>query len=512
MKKNKILETMLSTDVYKTGHATLYPKGLEVVFSNFTPRSGNWAEIDEGGVIAIGMRYVINSLIKEWDDNFFKVGIEEMVDALLDYRDNVEEITGAVVDIDKWTELYKLGKLPLEFRAVEEGAFVPFKTPVLTVHNTDKRFPWLVNYLETRISSELWPIITAATKAKVIKDKLNKFADMTGTSREFVPYQAHDFSFRGMEGAHGAKLTGLGHLHFFEGSDNLPAILEAGHGASVVATEHSIMSAGTKEKEFETYKRLIVDNPKGILSIVSDTWNIYNVVDNILPKLKKEINARDGKLVIRPDSGEPISQLLGGAILPDKEFQPQADLGLFKLIEKHFGYMTNDKGFKILPIGFLWGDGMTLDRIEKVYQAMADAGYASENLVVGVGSYTYQLNTRDTYGFAMKATYVEVNGVGRNITKNPITDSGVKKSSTGLLAIINGKLVEETTWEVVNSEENELKAIDALKAIKAEQWKKYNSYIQKICNSSYEFQGESGLMKAYEDFPFEEWLDEEGDK
>lgn len=483
MKNNEILRTMLSTDVYKTGHATLYPKGLERVFSNFTPRSGNWAEVDEGGVIAVGMRYVINSLRREWHENFFSKPWMEIEQVVNDFQKNVKAITGADVNVSKWLELRDLGYLPLEFRAVKEGTFVPFKTPVMTVHNTDKRFAWLVNYLETRISSELWPIITAATKAKVIKDKLNKFADMTGTSRDFVPFQAHDFSFRGMEGAHGAKLVGLGHLHFFEGSDNLPAILQAGHGMSVVATEHSIMSAGTQEKEFETYERLIKDNPNGILSIVSDTWNIYNVVDNILPSLKKEINARNGKLVIRPDSGEPIEQLLGNEDLIDaedevgiglnvmlnnshnldrdgfKKLLTQKKKGLFRIIEEHFGYTTNEKGFKVLPIGFLWGDGMTLDRIEKVYQAMADAGYASENLVIGVGSYAYQLNTRDTYGFAMKATYVEIDGVGRNITKNPITDSGVKKSAKGLLAIVNGKLVEETTWKVINSKDNELKIV-----------------------------------------------------
>lgn len=454
----KILETIMATDVYKTGHKTLYPKGLEIVFSNFTPRSGNWAEIDTGFVVADGMRYVIKKLKEDWQE-FFDLKPFEAVLLIKEYEEKIKKILGIEEFSAKhFLELYKLQYLPLEFRAVEEGTHVKYKMPVMTIHNTDKKFPWLVNYLETKISSELWPIITASTTAYQIKQTLLRYARQTGTPEEFVKYQAHDFSFRGMEGVHGAKLVGIGHLKHFEGSDTLPAILESGHGASVIATEHSIMSAGTKEKELETYRRLIEENPNGVLSIVSDTWDIYNVVDKILPQLKELIlkrNERKGVLVIRPDSGDPLKQLFGDDCATDKRYK----LGLFKLIEKHFGYTLNEKGYKVLPIKFMWGDGMTPKKIREVYSRLSVKKYASLNLSIGVGSYTYQFKTRDTYGFAMKATYMEINGKGINIFKDPITDSGVKKSSKGLLAIIDGKLVEETTWDIVESKENQLKIV-----------------------------------------------------
>lgn len=470
-KMKRLLKVLLNTDVYKTGHRSLYPEGITKVFSNFTPRSGNWAKPNLGFVVAHGMEYVVKKIrhkLVYLIGRLTDIELEQVAD---EYSEVIKRTIGVKeYNTSHLLELFEYVKkhndLPLEFRAVAEGTKVEYKTPVLTIHNTDDKFPWLVNYLETWISSELWPIITASTKAYGIKQQLLKFAEETGTSPEFVPYQAHDFSFRGMEGTHGAKLVGIGHLQHFLGSDNFPAMLEVNKGASVIATEHSCMCAGTKEGEFETYKRLITQNPEGILSIVSDTWNIYNVVDVILPKLKDEILARNGKLVIRPDSGDAITQLLGDKTpiigtqdLPSSTLRHQINVGLFGLIEKHFGSTTNEKGFKVLPIGFLWGDGMTPEKITEVFTALKAAGYASENLAIGVGSYTYQLNTRDTYGFAMKATYVEVNGEGREIMKDPITDSGVKKSATGLLAIFDGTLKERATWEEVNSDENELKII-----------------------------------------------------
>lgn len=491
-KINKALETIMSTDVYKTGHKTLYNNDITKVFSNFTPRSGNWANPDLGFVVADGMRYVIKELKKEWNDNFFSLSISEVYKVVKLYEKEVVRMIGCkTFDASHFIELHKLGKLPLQFRAVEEGAHIPYKQPILTVHNTNDKFAWLVNYLETRISAELWPIVTASTKAYAIKQQLLKWAEKTGTDKAFVDFQAHDFSFRGMEGAHGAKLVGIGHLQHFIGSDNMPAILATGKGMSVIATEHSIMSSSAEVnqmvieendprlnemtmfalnsydfrtlQEFYTYKDLIENNPNGILSIVSDTFNIYKVCENILPLLKREINERNGKLVIRPDSGDAIKVLLGGQKLTHphatKMDKMLAKQGLLSIIEEHFGATVNAKGYKVLPIGFLWGDGMTPAKIEELFSALEKAGYASENVAIGVGSYAYQLNTRDTYGFAMKATYVEIGKEGFNISKDPITDKGVKKSATGLLAIFNGKLVEECSWDDVKSKENQLQEV-----------------------------------------------------
>lgn len=488
------IKTTLKTDVYKVGHKTLYNWKIETMFSNFTPRSENWAEVKLGFVVADGMRYVVNEIRKEWKENFFSLTKKDLKEFIKQYALKVEEIVGIKnFDATHFKDLHALGELPLQFRAVKEGTLVKFKNPILTIHNTDKRFAWLVNYLETYISSKLWPIVTASTKAYAIKKQLEKYAEMSGTDLKFVKFQAHDFSFRGMEDAEGAKLVGIGHLQHFDGSDNLPAILEVGRGSSVIATEHSIMSssAALNEKgvwfdghimkivkdlkldketrwkesaeEYFTYRDLLKNNPNGILSIVSDTFNIYKVCNNILPHLKNEISKRNGSLTIRPDSGDAIKVLFGGQKLTHnattKLDKKLAKKGLFKIIEEHFGYKINKKGFKVLPIKFLWGDGITPANIDKIYSTMIKLGYASENLLIGVGSYTYQLNTRDTYGFAMKATYVETNEYSVNIYKDPITDKGIKKSATGLLALFNGTLLEDANWKDVMSKKNELKEI-----------------------------------------------------
>ncbi|RZK61235.1 MAG: nicotinate phosphoribosyltransferase, partial [Pedobacter sp.] len=269
----------------------------------------------------------------------------------------------------------------------------------------------------------------------------------------------------------------------FEGTDVIPAIsfLEKYYGAdvekelvgaSVPATEHSVMCMGEKESEVETFKRLLELFPKGILSVVSDTWDLWKVCTEYLPELKKEILARDGKLVIRPDSGDPVKIITGymmnELIIEDnrvylqdyngyrfvkgKEISLAESKGVIQLLWDGFGGITNDLGFKVLDthIGAIYGDSINLQRAAAICEALKQKGFASQ-CVFGVGSFTYQYNTRDTFGMAMKATYVEVDGEGREIFKNPITDDGTKKSATGLLQVKkgNGKyiLYDKVSWE-----------------------------------------------------------------
>jgi nicotinamide phosphoribosyltransferase len=204
-------------------------------------------------------------------------------------------------------------------------------------------------------------------------------------------------------------------------------------------TEKEKISIG----EFGMFRRLLTEiYPKGIVSIVSDTWDLWQVVDEFLPILKEEILARDGKLVIRPDSGDPVEIIL-------------------KTIPKLwqvFGGTINNKGFKELDshIGLIYGDSITLDRQIRILEGLKELGFASSNIVLGIGSYTYQYTTRDVYGHAMKATYCEVAGEARNIFKDPVTDNGTKKSAKGLLAIFDGELKQECSWEDVNSDKNQM--------------------------------------------------------
>jgi nicotinamide phosphoribosyltransferase len=271
--------------------------------------------------------------------------------------------------------------------------------------------------------------------------------------------------------------SGLGHLTSFYGTDSLPAIYGARkyYGAegfvagSVPATEHSVMCAGGKEDEIETFRRLLNTYPKGILSVVSDTWDLWKVCTEHVVTLKEEILARDGKLVIRPDSGDPSDILCGINTKNDPDnrygwmrWNPGYK-GVIELLWDAFGGTVNEQGYKVLDphIGAIYGDSITIDRANEICTRLESKGFASTNVVLGVGSFTYQYNTRDTFGFAMKATYVEVKHPaesgspayaieGREIFKDPITDDGTKKSATGLLCVEehDGKigLYDKVSW------------------------------------------------------------------
>jgi nicotinamide phosphoribosyltransferase len=231
------------------------------------------------------------------------------------------------------------------------------------------------------------------------------------------------------------------------------------------------MCAGGKEDEVETFRRLLNTYPSGILSVVSDTWDLWKVCTEHVVTLKEEILARDGKLVIRPDSGDPVDILCGtikentntlqgnieDAIIDNRKdgvdgLYPHQK-GVIELLWDVFGGTVNEQGYKVLDshIGAIYGDSITIDRANEICRRLADKGFASTNVVLGIGSFTYQYNTRDTFGFAMKATYVEINGEGREIFKDPITDDGTKKSATGLLCVEelpDGKigLYDKVTW------------------------------------------------------------------
>jgi nicotinamide phosphoribosyltransferase len=308
--------------------------------------------------------------------------------------------------------------------------------------------------------------MTSATIAYQYRKVLTKWQEKTDAERGwFIDWQGHDFPMRGMDSVDAVISSGLGHLTSFSGSDSLPTIFgarkfynETGFVAgSVNATEHSVMCAGTKEDEVGTFRNLMQTYPTGILSIVSDTWDLWKVCTEHIVTLKEEILARDGKVVIRPDSGDPVDIICGktkdgfSIITPTKEEQK----GVIELLWDVFGGTVNEQGYKVLDshIGAIYGDSITIERAEEICKRLEAKGFASTNIVLGVGSFTYQFNTRDTFGFAMKATYVEVEGEGREIFKNPITDDGTKKSATGLLSVFKSednlafKLYDHCDWE-----------------------------------------------------------------
>ncbi len=288
--------------------------------------------------------------------------------------------------------------------------------------------------------------MTSATTAFEYKRLLTKYAMKTGTPMDFVQFQAHDFSFRGLSGIQDSLLSGAAHLTSFWGTDTVPAIdmVEEYYGAnsdqepvgfSVPATEHSVMCMGMQDGELETFRRLINETyPKGIVSIVSDTWDFWKVITSYLETLKDDILARDGKVVIRPDSGDPVKIVCGD---PDAAKDSPEYKGSIECLWDVFGGTVTETGHKMLDshIGLIYGDSISLERATAIVEGLEAKGFASGNVVFGVGSYTYQYVTRDNFGFAMKATSGVVSGERRDIFKDPKTDNGIKKSAKGLLRV-----------------------------------------------------------------------------
>lgn len=449
MKHNPIL----SCDMYKVGHPFQYPQGTEYVYSNFTPRSSKLAnklgEVFNDKVVFFGLQGFIKEwLIESFNENFFALPKEEVI---AEYQRLVDSALGkGSVDVAHIAALHDLGYLPLEIKALPEGSSVSMKVPVLTVKNTHPDFFWLTNFIETMASAELWKATTSATTAVQYKRLLTDYAKVTGAPVAFVPWQGHDFSMRGMSGVHDAAVSGAGHLLSFLGTDTIPAIdyLEQYYGAkesfvggSVPASEHSVMCAGGMDDEEGTFRRLITEvYPSGIVSVVSDTWDFWNVLTVTAVKLKEEILARkpdalgNAKVVFRPDSGDPADILCGDA---SALVGSPAYKGAVECLWDSFGGTVNEKGYKMLNerVGLIYGDSITLERAKDILERLKQKGFASSNVVFGIGSYTYQYATRDSYGFAMKATHAVVNGVGHNLFKDPVTDSGVKKSAKGLLRV-----------------------------------------------------------------------------
>lgn len=473
----------LLTDFYKVGHIFQYPPNTTLVYSNLTPRKSRISGVDD--VVFFGLQYFMQEyMIKYFNENFFDLPLE---DVLNQYKRVIKFSLGSDLPSYKHLEdLHKLGYLPLEIKALPEGTVSPIKVPVLTIKNTLPEFYWLTNFIESLMSASLWQSCTSATIAREYKRILSKYAEETGIPKEFVQWQGHDFSFRGMSSLESAILSGMGHLTSFSGTDTIPAIcaLEQYYdanieqelvGGSVPATEHSVMCAGGSEKdnELNTFKRLITEvYPNGIVSIVSDTWNLWDVLCKHLPALHSEIMARDGKVVIRPDSGDPVDIICGHKEFTivngeyftlDNRFMPDTKItdpyaiaackGVIEILWEIFGGTTTDKGYKLLDshIGAIYGDSITPEVAEEMCKRLKDKGFASQ-MVLGIGSFTYQYNTRDTQGWAMKATYVEIDGVGIPIFKKPFTDDGTKNSAKGLLRVYRGifgiDLVDECTWEI----------------------------------------------------------------
>lgn len=429
---------LLLSDTYKQCHDRMYPKGLTKLVSYWVPRKSMLKSQDK--MVFFGLQAFLKKyLIEYFNNNFFGRPKDEVI---RNYQLAMNtQIGEGNYDLDKITKLYDLGYLPLEIRALPEGTLVPMGVPCIEVTNTLPEFAWLTQWIECILQVELWKPCNHATIGYMYRKLANKYYKLTVD--DGVPEMAcADFGMRGMSCMDEAIRCSASWLLSFNKTSTIPAINYMDYyymancsknkiGIGAVSTEHSVMGANyaIDGDEITFVKKLLTElYPETSFSMVSDTYDYWNMVDNIIPACKEEILNHKGKLLIRPDSGDIVD----------------ISVTTVKKLWDIFGGHTNSKGYKVLDphIGVIYGDSCTLANVEKIWELLEKDGFASNNIVYGVGAFCFSaipdsdgkliVNTRDTFGIAMKATYGEIDGKSLMIYKDPKTDTNnLKKSHKG---------------------------------------------------------------------------------
>lgn len=494
-KYDKPINPMLLTDFYKICHKGFYNKGITQLISYWTPRKSRIKGIEH--VVFFGLQaYIKKYLIDYFNVHFFDKPWEENEKTYI-------EVIGASLDKDiaeyeaaEFKKLWQLGYLPIEISSLQEGTLVPIGCPTIQFKCTKADFFWLAEYLETLSSCNIWFPMTDATIAYVSRKILDKYYDLT--AEDYIPRAsgAGNFSMRGMSSVESAPMGDAGHLLSFTSTATVPTLwwlhcfynTDFSCAKGTPSTEHSVMESYTPENEFEAYRRLIEDiRPNGNLSMVSDTWDIWKVMTDYLPKLKNSIMKRDGKIIIRPDSGNPADILCGKKMnvfdtdesglhsllikkamceqdglkdkiaytgrMEDKFIEAEVvflqdkkscnyknidkvniktraltpeEKGIVELMWDVLGGNINSKGYRVIDPhgGVIYGDAITHEREIEIFERLMAKKYAANNVILGFGSYTYQYVTRDTFGFALKVTSGVIDGREVALFKDPITDKG----------------------------------------------------------------------------------------
>lgn len=426
---------LLSTDVYKMGHMQQYKPGTTKVYSYLTARSGK--NIDK--IVWFGNQYYLKEYLSR---PIYKYHVDEFMDLrkglLGNFANDVYE---------KLMNLQALGYWPIKIKALPEGTVVNPQVALATYTNTHPDFYWVVGFLESLLL-KVWYPSTVASYSRKLHELVTKYGHLTCDNLDHIPFSVHDFGYRGVSSEESAAIGGAAHLVNFLGTDTVPAIkflqkyynASGTIGLSVPASEHSVMCSFGPEHEFDAFVHMLDTYPDGIVSIVADTYNLWRVLTEFMPKLKDRILARNGKVVLRPDSGVQRDIICGN----DQANTEVERYGAIKHLMKTFGYTVNNKGYRVLnpKVGLIYGDGFYWDRYVSVLEEMYLQNLATSNLVVGIGGLLLQNHSRDTQGYALKATYSEIKGVPQELYKDPITDPG-KKSYKGLLRteMDNGELV-----------------------------------------------------------------------
>jgi nicotinamide phosphoribosyltransferase len=426
---------MLMTDSYKASHSLMYPPNTEKVYSYLEARGG---KIEQS--VFFGLQYYLKKYL---------TGVRVTAEKINEAQNFWDEHVGpGVFDRQGWEYILNVcgGKLPIKIKAVPEGSVIPIKNVLMTIENTHPRAYFLTNFVETLIM-KIWASITIASNSHQIKKLLKKFAKETSDEQN-VDFGCHDFGYRGVSSEESAEILSASHMLSFMGTDTIAGIkllrkyynTTSMPAYSIRATEHSVMCLYGIDGEESAFKNILQKHPDGKLAIVSDTYNIYNACDYIVgQKFKDLVLARTDTTVIRPDSGDPVLVMCGD---PTAELNSLEYKGVLRILAERFGTTINSKGYLVLnpKIRVIQGDGVDYALIEKMLERMKEIGFASENIVFGSGGGLLQKHDRDTMKFALKATYGIVNGEGRMLQKNPVTDNG-KRSKKGLLKLVYKPIV-----------------------------------------------------------------------
>lgn len=433
------MNPLFLADLHKTGLIDQYPSGTEQVWVRWTQRHTH--REDSTGIVWFGLQAFLLNLVETFNEHFFR---RPLTDVFAEYQALMRDTLGVKPRTDHIRELHQMGYLPLDIYALPEGAFVPYGVPPLVLTNTKPEAFWLPNYIETWLSNELWLASTSATTARLYRQVceywgrewlLQQGMRPSPADLEYIDYQCHDFSYRGMGGLAAAELSGMGHLLFFNGTDTVPAILAARRfysaaenaGTSIPAVEHSVLCAGGQNNELDTLKRLITDvYPAGPVSIVGDTWDLWKMLGEYARELRETICARTGGPVIfRPDSGDPVKIMCGDPEADDYHFRTGALALLADSLGQKDGVIQNGR--------LLYGDAITPQRADAILQqSVRRLRLSPKNSIFGVGSFTYQYNTRDTDGWAAQTTAVRRRGEVVPVCKAPVTGNGEKTSVAGI--------------------------------------------------------------------------------
>ena len=530
------INPILLTDSYKLSHIKFTSEGVQTIYSNFTPRFTDYLEAKfknfDGGIVWFGIQAAVQKIFVEyWEEGFFKRNKDEVIG---EAKTLLSRYIG-MEDFKHFEALHDLGYMPICIKSLPEGCVVSKGLPCFTITNTHPDYQWLPNFLESVLSAEVWKPMTTATIGRAMKSMVVKAAIKTTGDASGADFQLHDFSFRGQSGIESGAASGAGFLLSTMGTDNIPSIAYLQHyydadiekdevAYSVAAGEHSVTTLGIQieaqkiiaeaeeqgiyipdvEDVLEVAERkyvgyVIEKFPEGIVSYVADSYDYFGFLTKTLPAMKDLIEGRDGKFVVRGDSGDPV-EIIAGIEIPDvsyteilehgavdaayqdiPEYGRDVEGGIFSKVFKFegeiykvdfevetynnaledvkikgfypyeltveekgtishlfniFGGNVNSKGYIELneKIGMIYGDGINEERATEIFKRLEEAGFASTNVVFGIGSYTLNMLSRDDLGTAVKATSATVNGEQVAIYKDPKTDTS-KKSARGLLRV-----------------------------------------------------------------------------